>query len=92
MMDRPLLDPPVDDQAPAAATLTLYDEEHLFTYLRLLMAEAEQASWREVAEIVLHIDPIQEPERARAAYDSHLARAHWMRDNGYEHLLRKAAK
>lgn len=91
MMDRPPLDPPVDDKAPEAATLTRYDELHLFTYLRLLMAEAEQAPWGEAANLVLHIDPTREPERARAAYVSHLARARWMRDNGYDQLLRRAA-
>jgi hypothetical protein len=31
-----------------------------------------------VSRIVLHIDAEQEPDRARRAFDSHLARAKWM--------------
>ena len=45
--------------------LTVYDEQHMITYLRLLDADADGADWREVAQIVLHIDPTQEPDRAR---------------------------
>ena len=68
--------------------LTDYDHQHLVTYMRLLDADAEGADWREVSRIVLQIDPKQEPERARGAYDSHLARAKWMTEHGYRHLLR----
>jgi hypothetical protein len=32
-----------------------------------------RADWREVARIVLHIDPDREPVRARRAFESHLA-------------------
>ena len=81
------LDPPVSDTAPAEPVLTGYDEQHLVTYLRLLDADAEGADWREVANVVLHIDPDREPERARRAWESHLARAKWMTENGYRHLL-----
>jgi predicted GNAT family N-acyltransferase len=84
----PTLDPDVTDEAPTAATLTGYDHGHLVTYLRLLDADAEGADWREVSRIVLHIDPDREPERARCAFDSHLARAKWMTAHGYRHLLR----
>lgn len=84
---RPPLDPPVADQAPDADLLTGYDQEHLVTYLRLLDAEADGADWTEVAQIVLHIDPSREPERARRAWESHLARARWMTEHGYKHLL-----
>jgi hypothetical protein len=65
-----------------------YDEEHIITYLRMLDADAEGADWREVAQIVLHIDPEREAVRARRAYDSHLARARWMTNDGYRYLLR----
>ena len=58
--------------------LTAYDYEHLVTYLRVLDAEADEADWTEVARIVLHIDPANEPARARHAWESHLARARWM--------------
>lgn len=87
-MAKPLLDPPVSDTVPVEAVLTGYDEQHLVTYLRLLDADAEGADWREVANIVLHIDPEREPERARQAWESHLARAKWMTQSGYRHLLR----
>jgi hypothetical protein len=84
-------DPDVADLAPTEEALTAYDDEHISTYLRMLDAEAENADWREVARVVLHIDPEREPERARRAYDSHLARAKWMSSKGYRHLLRRAS-
>lgn len=87
-MPQPPLDPPVADTAPYADVLTRYDEEHLVTYLRLLDAEAEGADWQEVALIVLHIDPSQEHARAQRAWESHLARAKWLTEHGYRHLLR----
>jgi len=83
-------DPPVADQAPDADVLTAYDREHLATYLRLLDADAEGADWTEVARIVLNIDPAREPERARRAWESHLSRAKWMTERGYQHLLRSS--
>ncbi|WP_188612881.1 DNA -binding domain-containing protein [Chelatococcus reniformis] len=87
-MPKPPLDPDVADEAPTAETLTGYDMEHAVTYLRLLDAEAERADWTEVAKIILHIDPALEPGRARRAWESHLARAKWMTEQGYRHLLR----
>jgi hypothetical protein len=90
-MESPPLDPHVSDIAPDKTVLTGYDEQHLITYLRLLDAEADGADWEEVAKIVLHIDPAGERDRARRAWESHLARAKWMTDNGYRHLLRGGA-
>jgi len=87
-MQKPPLNPDVADTAPADTVLTRYDEEHIITYLRLLDADADGADWREVTQIVLHIDPKREPVRARQAFDSHLARAKWMTEHGYRHLLR----
>jgi len=69
--------------------LTVYDEQHAVTYIRLLDADAKGADWREVARIALHIDPDREPDRARLAFDSHLARAKWMSRYGYRHLLQR---
>ena len=85
----PPLSPKVADSAPQEPTLTSYDEQHAVTYARLLDAEADNADWREVARIVLHIDPVSEPERARNAYESHLARAKWVARHGYRHLLNR---
>ena len=45
--------------------------------MRLLDAD-EGADSREVARIVLHIALDREPDRARQAFDSHLARAKWI--------------
>jgi hypothetical protein len=90
-MKKPPLDPDVADQAPTDPAVTTYDEEHIFTYLRLLDADAEGADWCEVARLVLHIDPEREPARARIAFDSHLIRAKWMTEQGYRHLLRGGA-
>jgi hypothetical protein len=66
-MPHPPLDPDIADEAPHAEALTPYDQEHLVTYLRLLDAEADGADWAEVARVVLHIDPVQGPERASGA-------------------------
>jgi hypothetical protein len=82
------LDPDVADLAPSGPALTAYDEEHAVTYIRMLDADREGADWREVSRIVLHIDPEQEPDRARRAFDSHLARAKWAAREGYRQLLR----
>jgi hypothetical protein len=91
LMQKPPPDPDVADTAPSNSILTVYDEEHLITYLRLLDADAEGADWREVARIVLRLDPEHEPDRARRAFDSHLSRAKWMTEHGYRHLLRGGA-
>jgi Uncharacterized conserved protein (DUF2285) len=90
-MQTPPLDPDVADTAPSDSVLTVYDEEHVITYLRLLDADAESADWREVARVVLHLDPEQESDRARRAFESHLSRAKWMMEQGYRHLLRGSA-
>ncbi len=87
-MARPQRDPPVADKAPSAEVLTPYDSDHLVIYLRLLDADAQGADWTEVARIVLGMDPECEPERARAAWESHLERAKWLTEHGYRHLVR----
>jgi hypothetical protein len=55
--------------------LTTYDEEHLVKYLRLLDADLDGADWREVARLVLHLDPEHESDRALRALESHLSSA-----------------
>ena len=86
-MQKPPPNPDVADTAPSDSVLTVYDEEHVITYLRLLDADAEGADWREVARIVLHRDPEHEPDRTRRAFESHLSRAKWMAEHGYRNLL-----
>ncbi|MXO65344.1 DNA -binding domain-containing protein [Altericroceibacterium endophyticum] len=76
-----------DDQAPDAPVLTPYDNDHLTDYLRLLDAEDEGADWRETVVVLFEIDPTAEPARAEQMHASHLARARWMTEVGYAHLL-----
>lgn len=83
----PQADAPVLDEPPKSVEITEYDRLHLVTYLRLLDAAAAGADPDEVARIVLRIDPRSEPDRARNAHQTHLARARWMTEAGYAQLL-----
>ncbi len=78
---------PFEDNPPQLDRVGPYDQRHLATYIRLLDAEAEGADWREAVAIVFGLDPEKEPARAKRVHDSHLARAHWMTEKGYRHLL-----
>ena len=82
-----MTDAPLRDAPPAFEHLTDYDRSHLKTYLRLLDAAAEEADWREVAAIVLGLDPGAEPERAHRVHSAHLERARWMTRVGFRDLL-----
>ena len=82
--------PALQDEPPRAPTVTDYDRAHAVIYLRLLDAAAEGADWREVARIVLGLDPATHSERAKRVHDSHLARARWMSESGYRDLLAKS--
>ncbi|WP_374575983.1 DNA -binding domain-containing protein [Phenylobacterium sp.] len=81
-------DLPVQAAAPTAATLTDYDRRHVKTYLRMLDAVADGVDWREAAALLLGLDVAADPEKARATYDSHLARARWLSARGYRDFLR----
>jgi hypothetical protein len=87
-MPTPLF-PPTAAEAPTGETLTDYDREHLIVYLRLLDAAADHADWREVARLVLGLDPDQDSPGAERAFESHLDRARWMARSGYLHLLQE---
>ena len=76
-----------EDRPPESTGLTPYDERHLATYLRLLDADEEGADWKEAVRIIFGLDADREAQRARIVYDSHLARARWMTQSGYRHLL-----
>lgn len=78
---------PFKDSPPLTDRVNAYDEAHFATYLRLLDAAEEGADWREVAKVVFGLDVDADPERARCMHDSHLARARWMTEKGYRHLL-----
>lgn len=76
-----------EDMPPQAEELTDYDERHFITYIRILDAKAEGADWREIAHVLFDIDATLEPNRAKKVHDNHLARAKWMTESGYRHLL-----
>jgi Uncharacterized conserved protein (DUF2285) len=76
------------DRAPDSLALTEYDRRHAATYVRILDAADEDADWRDAVQIIFGIDPAKEPDRARIIYASHLARARWMTQSGYRHLLK----
>jgi len=75
------------DEPPVSAAVTAYDQAHLKLYLRLLDAEADGASWREVVEVLFGLDPSAEPDRAAKIHATHLARAKWMSESGFCELL-----
>ncbi|MDX8449656.1 MULTISPECIES: DNA -binding domain-containing protein [Mesorhizobium] len=75
------------DEVPWSDSLTAYDKEHFTTYMRFLDAAADSASYEEMAQLILGIDPEREPERARNAARSHLDRANWMVTTGYRELF-----
>ena len=87
-MKTPPFDPQIADVAPAGPVLTVYDEEHMVTYMRILDADQQGADWRDVSRIVLDIDPDRDADRARLAFESHLSRARWITEKGYRDLLR----
>ena len=78
---------PFQDRPPITERVNAYDEKHLAIYVRLLMAEEEGADWREVVCVIFGLDPTREPDRAKNVHDSHLARARWMVEAGYQDLL-----
>ncbi|MEF2074380.1 DNA -binding domain-containing protein [Consotaella aegiceratis] len=81
------LDPDVADEVPWSEKISPYDEAHFVTYMRLLDAESEGADWQEVARIVLHRNPVAEPQRSRRCWEDHLRRARWMTKTGYWKIL-----
>lgn len=54
----------------------------------MLDTGAEGSDWREVADIVLRIEPGRDLDRARKVYETHLTRAKWLSNHGYEPLLK----
>ncbi|PAP98702.1 MAG: DUF2285 domain-containing protein [Mesorhizobium sp.] len=73
----------MDNETPELAEVTPYDVAHFQTYAVLLMSEAMGLDWRKVARAILNIDAERQPERARRAWTSHLARARWLATSGY---------
>ncbi len=75
--------------APDGPDITDYDRAHAGAYLRLLDAEAASAPWQAMAAQVLEQDIGGDPAGAQDMLDSHLRRAHWLRDGGFLRLLRE---
>lgn len=50
-------------------------------------ADDAGTDWRETTALIFGIDVAADQQRARRMYDSHLARARWMTEIGYAHLL-----
>ncbi|WP_306462669.1 MULTISPECIES: hypothetical protein [unclassified Mesorhizobium] len=48
-------------------SLTAYDKEHFKTYLRFLDASADDASYEEMAKVILVIDSAEEPRAQSSA-------------------------
>ena len=86
-MGQSCLHPSVADEALCENTLTSYDERHLLVYADLLETEADGGDWDEAALLVLRIDPVLEPVRARRVWENHLTRARWLAEHGYGNLL-----
>ena len=68
-------------------SITDYDRRHLATYLSLFYAAGEGNSDDEMARNILMLDPEKEPHRAYQALESHLKRARWLAECGYQSLL-----
>lgn len=79
--------PSIDDAAPSPDHITDYDRAHFATYLSLLYASGEGKSDQDMARNILRIDPEKEPHRAQQALESHLRRARWLAESGYQSLL-----
>ncbi|MBZ0261137.1 MAG: DUF2285 domain-containing protein [Hyphomicrobiales bacterium] len=79
--------PSIVDQVPSPDQITDYDRAHFATYLSLLYAAGEGENDHEMARNILRIDPEKEPHRALQALESHLKRARWLAESGYQSLL-----
>lgn len=79
--------PEIAVEPPVSESITPYDRAHFATYLSLLYAAGEGKNDHEMARSILMIDPEKEPHRARRALKSHLKRARWLAESGYQSLL-----
>ena len=78
----------IADAPPNDAAVTVYDRDHFKLYMRLLDANEAGATLEDVAALLLGINAVEEPERARRVHDSHLSRARWMTERGFRDLLK----
>ena len=78
---------PAADLAPTADSITDYDRRHLITYLMLLDAVKDGIDPADCAREILQIDPWPNPTGRAGPRESHLARARWISQSGYQQLL-----
>ncbi len=71
--------------APIDDNITPYDRAHFKLYLQLLDAEQQSVDWQTVATDIMGLDP--EEASAKTCWQSHLQRAKWMSESGYQQLL-----
>jgi len=74
--------------APVDEVVTPYDRTHFKLYLQLLDAEEQGISWQKVVIDIMTLNP--EDASAKACWQSHLQRAKWMSESGYQQLLDSA--
>jgi hypothetical protein len=77
---------PLWNICPWTQNVSEYDRYHLTLFAILLDAEAEGVCPQDMARYIFRIDPAKEPRRAARVVQSHLARAHWLRQNGFPYL------
>ena len=71
----------VSGLAPTEPAFTPYDEQHMATYMALLLAQSSDLAAAEIGRTILNIDAEREPARYEQALRSHLGRAHWLAAN-----------
>jgi len=72
---------------PASDTVTAYDRRCFKLYIMLLDADASGEEWSDAYKRVFGKSEIQNHERAFKHYQTHLKRAKWMTNTGYQQLL-----
>jgi hypothetical protein len=68
---------------PHSEEVTEYDLRNIYLYGILLQAEDEGASERQMAETFFRIHVDRNPTWALSVVQTHLARAHWLKENVY---------
>ena len=79
--------PEIAIEPPESESVTAYDRAHFAIYLSLLYAAGEGENDHVMARNILMIDPEKEPHRAQQTLESHLKRARWLAESGYQSLL-----
>lgn len=77
---------PVAATPPDTATITPYDRAHFLTYARLIDDLAHGVSWQHSAIAILGLDLLRHVAAARTCWEAHVARAHWVINEGVEAL------